>query len=149
MTSSPGFGITALDRQNARVCAGLLPLKNGGMGLWAALCAQPQRGADLGPYHGIRHRTTVVRQFRYRRQQPPEHRRLREHNDFHGAPLYAMPSRTQPLDFGSIRPTRFSPTGNSIFATETLQYHVSDEIELGMTQVDLGLKGFRSNKAMP
>lgn len=73
-----------------------------------------------------------------------------EHNKFNQARrFYGLTSRTDPgLSFREFPSNPFYTQWEFDFTTETLQYHVSDEIELGNLKVDLGWKGFRvENKA--
>ncbi|MEN9717618.1 MAG: hypothetical protein RIQ99_496, partial [Pseudomonadota bacterium] len=74
-----------------------------------------------------------------------------EHNDFNQARrFYGLESRSNPgLSFRTFPSNPFYTQWEFNFATETLQYHVSDEIKLGDLKVDLGWKGFSvKNKAV-
>lgn len=68
-----------------------------------------------------------------------------EHNDFNQARrFYALQSRTQPgLSFRAFPANPFYTQWEYNFTTQTLQYHVSDAVDLGALKLDLGWKGFQ------
>lgn len=67
-----------------------------------------------------------------------------EHNAFNQARrFHAMPSRTQPLDFREFPNSAFLTQWEFDYTTETLQYHVSDRIELGTVTLNVGWKGYK------
>jgi iron complex outermembrane recepter protein len=75
-----------------------------------------------------------------------------EHNDFNQARrFYALASRTSPgLSFRKFPTNAFATQWEFNFDTETLQYFVEDQIDLGRAKIALGWKGFRvGNTASP
>jgi iron complex outermembrane receptor protein len=73
-----------------------------------------------------------------------------EHNSFNQARrFYGLQSRTVPgLSFLSFPKNPFATQWEFDFKTETLQYYVEDQIDLGPLKASLGWKGFRvTNKA--
>ncbi len=74
-----------------------------------------------------------------------------ENNKFDQARrFYALQSRTQPgLSFRDYPQNPFATQWEFDFTTETLQYHVQDQLDFGALKVNLGWKGFRvSNEAV-
>jgi len=146
------LGITAPIGENARFALKGYYHKNKGMGLWATPYVPSPNGVPISvrtTEYDIE-RTGLFGNFDV--DLGSNHLSIGgwwEHNDFHQARrFYAMPSRTQALDFRVYPTNAFFTQWEFDFATETLQYHVSDEIELGDLKLDLGWKGFRvENKA--
>ncbi|MCB2058301.1 MAG: TonB-dependent receptor plug domain-containing protein, partial [Novosphingobium sp.] len=147
-----GLGITAPIGDSANFALKGYYHKNKGMGLWATPYVPSPNGVPISvrtTEYDIE-RTGLFGNFDI--DLGSNHLSIGgwwEHNDFHQARrFYAMPSRTQPLDFRVYPTNAFFTQWEFDFATETLQYHVSDEIELGDLKLDLGWKGFRvENKA--
>ncbi len=74
-----------------------------------------------------------------------------ENNKFDQARrFYALQSRTEPgLSFRDYPQSPFATQWEFDFTTETLQYHVQDQLDFGALKVNLGWKGFRvSNEAV-
>jgi iron complex outermembrane recepter protein len=74
-----------------------------------------------------------------------------ENNKFDQARrFYALLSRTEPgLSFRDYPQNPFQTRWEFDFTTETLQYHVQDQLDFGALKVSLGWKGFRvSNEAV-
>lgn len=75
-----------------------------------------------------------------------------ERTDFEQARrFYALTSRTEPgRVFTSFQSNPFFTQWNYEFDTETLQYYVQDEIDLGALTINIGWKGYRvTNEATP
>jgi iron complex outermembrane receptor protein len=74
-----------------------------------------------------------------------------EHNKFNQARrFYALTSRTDPgRSFRDYPTNPFFTQWNFDYFTDTLQYYVQDEIDLGQVKINLGWKGYRvKNKAV-
>ena len=68
-----------------------------------------------------------------------------ENNQFNQARrFYAFASRTEPgLSFRDYPKNPFFTQWAFDFTTDTIQYHVQDQIDLGMVKINLGWKGFK------
>ncbi|WP_242123502.1 TonB-dependent receptor [Sphingobium sp. Sx8-8] len=69
-----------------------------------------------------------------------------ENNKFNQARrFYALASRTEPgLSFRDYPQDPFATQWEFDFTTDTIQYHVQDQIDLGMVKINLGWKGFKA-----
>ena len=142
------LGVTAPIGENAKLSVKWYHHHNKGMGLWATPYVPSPNGVPISV------RTTEYDINRngffgnFDVDLGSHHLNVGawwEHNDFNQARrFYGLASRTDPgLSFRTFPSNPFYTQWEFNFATETLQYHVSDEVQIGDLKLDLGWKGFR------